>query len=46
MTYVPSAADSHAALTDVLSNVKLVFDTLEIIFFDLDAWRTYFGSGQ
>jgi len=45
-TYVPSAADSHAALTDMLSNVKMVFDTLEICFLELDAWRDYFGSGH
>jgi len=45
MTYVPSAADSHAALSDTLSNVKFVFDTLEICFAGLDAWRLYIASG-
>jgi len=44
-TYVPSASNTHAALTDMLSNVKMVFDTLEICFIELDAWRAYFGSG-
>jgi len=29
-----------------LSNVKMVFDTLEICFLELDAWRAYFGSGH
>jgi len=43
-TYVPSASHTHAALTDMLSNVKMAFDTLEICFIELDAWRTYFGS--
>jgi len=45
-TFVASAADSHAALSDLLYNVKLVFNTLEMCLDELDAWRLYIASGQ
>jgi len=46
MTFVASSADSHAALSDLLYNVKLVFNTLEMCLDELDAWRRYIASGQ
>jgi len=45
-TYVASSADSHAALADLLHNVKTVFNTLEACLDELDAWRNYLASGQ
>jgi len=39
-------ASSHAALSDLLHNVKKVFDTLETCLDELDAWRLYLVSGQ
>jgi len=45
-TFVASSADSHAALSDLLHNVKMVFDTLETCLDELDAWRLYLASGQ
>jgi len=46
MTFVASSADSHAALSELLHNVKLVFNTLEMCLDELDAWRLYLSSGQ
>jgi len=45
-TFVASPADSHAALSDLLYNVKLVFNTLEMCLDELDAWRLYIANGQ
>jgi len=45
-TFVASSADSHGALSDLLQNVKMVFDTLETCLDELDAWRLYLASGQ
>jgi len=45
-TFVASSADSHAALSDLLCNVKSVFNTLEMCLDELDAWRLYIASGQ
>jgi len=45
-TFVASSKDSHMALYDLLSNVRMVFNTLEKCLDELDAWRIYIASGQ
>jgi len=45
-TFVASSADSHATLSDLLHNGKMVFNTLETCLDELDAWRLYIASGQ
>jgi len=42
--FVASFAYSHAALSDLLHTVKMVFNTLETCLDELDAWRLYLAS--
>jgi len=44
--YSPRLEESRDALTYLLSNVDIVFESYERCLDELDSWRRYFHSGH